>query len=53
MRSAVVIVDAVRTPVGRRNGAFKDVHAVDLASVPLEALVKAERPDPELIDDVI
>ena len=34
-----VIVDAVRTPIGRRNGLFKDYHPVDLASRPLEALV--------------
>lgn len=52
MRRAV-IVDAVRTPVGRRNGAFKDIHSVDLASVPLEALVTRNDLDPELIDDVI
>jgi acetyl-CoA acyltransferase len=52
MRSAV-IVDAVRTPVGRRNGAFKDTHPVDLASIPLEALIERNDLDPELIDDVI
>src|SRR5712671_4000344 len=28
-----VIVDAIRTPLGRRNGKLKDVHAVDLALV--------------------
>lgn len=52
MRSAV-IVDAVRTPVGRRNGVFKDIHSVDLASIPLEALVERNGLDPELIEDVI
>ena len=52
MRSAV-IVDAVRTPVGRRNGVFKDIHAVDLASIPLEALVTRNDLDPALVDDVI
>ena len=52
MRSAV-IVDAVRTPVGRRNGQFKDIHSVDLASIPLEALIKRNDLDPELIEDVI
>ena len=52
MRSAV-IVDAVRTPMGRRNGQFKDIHAVDLASLPLEALVQRNDLDPEMIDDVI
>jgi acetyl-CoA acyltransferase len=52
MRNAV-IVDAVRTPVGRRNGVFKDIHPVDLASIPLQALVQRNGVDPELIDDVI
>lgn len=48
-----VIVDAVRTPIGRRNGMFKDYHPVDLASRPLEALVERNNFDPSLIDDVI
>ncbi len=48
-----VIVDAVRTPVGRRNGVFKDYHPVDLASRPLEALVERNSIDPSMIDDVI
>ncbi len=48
-----VIVDAVRTPVGRRNGYFKDYHPVDLASRPLEALIERNHIDPGLIDDVI
>ena len=52
MRNAV-IVDAVRTPVGRRNGVFKGIHPVDLASIPLRALVERNDLDPELIDDVI
>lgn len=52
MRSAV-IVDAVRTPTGRRNGVFKDIHPVDLASIPLQALIERNGLDPELIDDVI
>ena len=52
MRNAV-IVDAVRTAVGRRNGVFKDTHPVDLASIPLQAIVQRNDLDPELIDDVI
>ncbi|HEX2154677.1 MAG TPA: thiolase family protein [Acidimicrobiia bacterium] len=48
-----VIVDAVRTPVGRRNGKLKDVHPVDLASIPLRALVERNDLDPGLIEDVI
>ncbi|MEX2279337.1 MAG: thiolase family protein [Acidimicrobiia bacterium] len=52
MRSAV-IVDAVRTPVGRRNGALKDIHPVDLASIPLKALADRNDLDPGLVEDVI
>ncbi len=52
MRPAV-IVDAVRTPVGRRNGGLKEVHAVDLAAVPLRALIDRTGLDPGLVDDVI
>ncbi|GIU92776.1 MAG: acetyl-CoA acyltransferase [Acidimicrobiia bacterium] len=52
MRNAV-IVDAVRTPIGKRNGKFKDIHAVDLASIPLKALVDRNGLDPALVDDVI
>lgn len=52
MRNAV-IVDAVRTPTGRRNGVFKNIHPVDLASIPLQALIERNDLDPELIDDVI
>jgi len=50
---AAVIVDAVRTPVGRRNGMFKDIHPVNLASIPLRALVERTGIDPGLIEDVI
>ena len=52
MRNAV-IVDAVRTPVGRRNGKLKDIHPVDLAAIPLKALVERNDLDPTLIEDVI
>jgi acetyl-CoA acetyltransferase family protein len=48
-----VIVDAVRTPLGRRNGALKNVHPVDLAAHTLESLVQRNDLDPELIEDVI
>jgi acetyl-CoA acyltransferase len=52
MRSAV-IVDAVRTPLGKRNGKLKDIHAVDLASIPLRAIVERNDVDPALVEDVI
>jgi acetyl-CoA acetyltransferase len=39
-----VIVDAVRTPIGRAaKGSLKDVRADDLAAIPLEALVERRR----------
>lgn len=52
MRDAV-IVEAVRTPVGRRNGALADVHPVDLASHVMVAAVERAAIDPSLIDDVV
>ena len=48
-----VIVDAVRTPGGKRNGKLKGWHAVDLASEALKAIQERNDLDPMLIDDVI
>ncbi|MFE4963762.1 thiolase family protein [Streptomyces sp. NPDC056660] len=52
MRDAVV-VEAVRTPVGRRNGVLSGVHPVDLSARVLQALVERSGLDPSLVDDVI
>src|SRR5579885_1736910 len=52
MREAV-IVDAVRTPVGRRDGGLKGWHPVDLLAHTLRATVQRTKIDPALIDDVI
>ena len=41
-----VIVDAVRTPLGRRNGKLKDVHPVDLAAARAARARRAQRPRP-------
>jgi acetyl-CoA acyltransferase len=51
--TTAVIVDAVRTPGGRRNGKLRGWHAVDLAAEPLRALVERNDLDPALVDDVI
>ena len=51
--TTAVIVDAVRTPLGKRNGSLKDWHPVDLAAHTLEALVARTDLDPALVDDVI
>ncbi|HVT21316.1 MAG TPA: acetyl-CoA C-acyltransferase [Mycobacteriales bacterium] len=52
MRDAV-IVEAVRTPVGKRNGAYKDIHPVDLSAHMLQALVERTGIDPAVVDDVV
>ncbi|MGD0255741.1 MAG: thiolase family protein [Acidimicrobiales bacterium] len=51
--TTAVIVDAVRTPGGRRNGKLQGWHAVDLAAEPLKALIERNDLDPVLVDDVI
>ncbi len=52
MREAV-IVEAVRTPVGKRNGGLSGVHAADLSAVVLGALVDRTGLDPSTVDDVV
>src|SRR5713101_2207801 len=52
MREAV-IVEAVRTAVGRRNGRLKDWHPVDLMAQVLSALVQRTGVDTNLVEDVI
>ena len=48
-----VIVDAVRTPMGKRDGMLRNWHPVDLLGHTLGGLGQRNRLDPELIDDVI
>ena len=48
-----VIVDALRTPGGKRNGQLRNWHAVDLASEALRALAHRNNLDVGLVDDVI
>jgi acetyl-CoA acyltransferase len=48
-----VVVAAVRTAVGRRNGRLKDWHPVDLMAQVLSALVQRTGIDAGLVDDVI
>ncbi|GAA4719094.1 acetyl-CoA C-acetyltransferase [Nocardioides conyzicola] len=51
--SEAFIVDAVRTPVGKRGGALAAVHSADLAAHTLSALVRRTGVDPGAVDDVI
>src|SRR3954447_15590362 len=48
-----VIVEAVRTPIGKRNGALARVHPVDLSAHVLRALVGRAGIDPAVVDDVL
>ncbi|MFF5303736.1 thiolase family protein [Streptomyces sp. NPDC013161] len=48
-----VIVDAVRTPIGKRNGSLAAVHAADLSAHVLTALVERTGIDPGTVDDVM
>src|SRR6185312_8981836 len=48
-----VIVDAVRTPLGRRDGTLKEWHPVDLLAHTLGGLLQRHKLDPAMIDDVI
>lgn len=52
MRDAV-IVDAVRTPIGKRNGSLADVHPADLGAHVLKALADRVGFEPAMVDDVV
>ncbi|HDK46068.1 MAG TPA: steroid 3-ketoacyl-CoA thiolase, partial [Actinobacteria bacterium] len=52
MRRAV-IVDAVRTPTGKRDGYLREWHPADLAGYVLHDLVERTGLDPAIVDDVI
>jgi acetyl-CoA C-acetyltransferase len=47
------IVDAVRTPMGKRGGGLSDVHPVDLSAKIMQSLVERTGIDPGKVDDVI
>ena len=51
--SEAFIIDAVRTPVGKRGGALAEVHPADLGAHSLAALVDRTGIDPGAVDDVI
>jgi acetyl-CoA acyltransferase len=49
----VVIVEAVRSPIGRRNGKLKDIHPVVLGSMVLQEVVRRAGIKPEQVEDVV
>jgi acetyl-CoA acyltransferase len=48
-----VIVEAVRTPVGKRNGGLSAIHSADISAHVLQALAERSGIDPVLVDDVV
>jgi acetyl-CoA acyltransferase len=48
-----VIVEAVRTPVGKRNGGLSGVHAADLSAIVLNEVLQRAGVGPDIVDDVI
>jgi acetyl-CoA C-acetyltransferase len=47
------IVDAVRTPVGKRGGSLSQVHPADLGAITLNALMERTGIDPGAVEDVV
>ena len=48
-----VIVEAVRTAVGKRNGGLSGMHAADLSAIVLNELMERAGVDPDVVDDVV
>lgn len=51
--SEAYIIDACRTPRGRRKGSLSGVHPIDLFGVPLNAIIRRSGVDPKEVDDVV
>ena len=47
------IIDAVRTPIGRKKGSLSTTHSADLGAAPIKALVERTGIDPAAVDDVV
>jgi acetyl-CoA C-acetyltransferase len=47
------IIDAVRTPIGRKKGALAAMHPADLAAHPIKALIARTGIDPAAVEDVV
>ncbi|QCB97950.1 thiolase family protein [Arthrobacter sp. PAMC25564] len=53
MQREAVIVEAVRTPIGKRNGSLSGIHPADLSATVLRALASRSGIDPGLVEDVV
>jgi acetyl-CoA acyltransferase len=53
MMGEAYIIDACRTPRGRRKGSLSEMHPIDVFGVPLNAIVQRNGIDPKDVDDVV
>ncbi|NDJ87122.1 MAG: thiolase family protein [Chloroflexi bacterium] len=53
MSRDVVIIEAARTPTGKRNGALSRVHAMQLGAIPMQAVLERSGLDPAMVDLVL
>ena len=51
--SEAFIVEAVRTPVGRRGGGLSQIHPADIGGHAIEALMERSKIDPHAVEDVV
>ncbi len=51
--SEAYIIEALRTPIGRKNGGLSGIRADDLAALPLRAIMEKTGVDPQAVDDVV
>jgi len=47
------IIDAVRTPIGRKKGSLAELHPADLGAAPIKSLIERTGIDPNAVDDVV
>lgn len=52
-RNTAVIVDAIRTPIGKYGGVLKDIRPDDMSAYVLKKLVERTKLDPQLVEDVL
>ncbi|MFA9422095.1 MAG: acetyl-CoA C-acyltransferase [Sedimentibacter sp.] len=53
MENEVVIVEAIRTPIGKLGGSLKNIQAEDLATIVIEKIIERTKLNPAIVDEVI
>jgi acetyl-CoA C-acetyltransferase len=52
-QNPVVIIDAVRTPIGRRNGGLSTLHPAELLGLAQKAIIERNGIDPSIVEQVV